>query len=377
MKVNLKRRNWNLRLAPGIILLLLACSKSPAQCNGSSLLCNKRYDQVAYLTTHNAFNSAEDNFALPNQTYNIATQLQDGVRALMIDVYDVSGVPTCYHGYAWLGSAPLLDYLGDIKTFLDDHPNEVVTIIFECYVSANAIESVVNQAGLMPYLYTHSPQSAWPTLQTMISDDTRLVIFSDKNDASSSQGWYHYVWDYAVETHFSVSNVNAFTCDYNRGNATNDLFILNHFVTTSLGTGSTTEASVANANPFFINRILQCQQEKNKFPNFPTVDFYELGNALDAVNQLNGVASVARQNSLPNPNLQLYPNPACDRLILSGSWLTTSGLSLFNTLGQEVTTRIRILNPTQVETELDISALEPGIYLLKAAAGSGKFLKVK
>ena len=43
---------------------------SYAQCNGSIDLCSKQYNEVAYLTTHNAFNSDEDGLSFPNQTYN-------------------------------------------------------------------------------------------------------------------------------------------------------------------------------------------------------------------------------------------------------------------------------------------------------------------
>ena len=59
---------------------------SYAQCNGSVNLCSKQYNEVAYLTTHNAFNSDEDGLLFPNQSNNIASQLNDGVRGLMIDV---------------------------------------------------------------------------------------------------------------------------------------------------------------------------------------------------------------------------------------------------------------------------------------------------
>ena len=282
------------------------------QCNGSTLLCNKKYNEVAYLTTHNAFNSDEDNFSLPNQNLNIATQLNDGVRGLMIDVYDVFGTPTVYHGTSILGSAPFLDYLIDIKSFLDAHPNEIITIILECYTTANEIEYELTQAGLMPFLYSHTLGNNWPTLQTMINSDERLVIFSDVDDANSNQGWYHYVWDHAVETHYTNHSQNDFSCNFNRGDSINDLFILNHFVTNSvLGTGDESQSAIVNANPYFINRVLQCQQEKNKFPNFITVDFYELGNCNDVVDQINGIiTSIDPEKTNLSEMIKIYPNPS-------------------------------------------------------------------
>ena len=268
---------------------------SYAQCNGSIDLCSKQYNEVAYLTTHNAFNSDEDGLLFPNQSNNIASQLNDGVRGLMIDVYDHFGTPTAYHSVFALGTIPLSDILNDIKTFLDNNPNEIVTIILECYVTANDIEDEINQSGLSSYLYTHN--TVWPTLQNMIDNDNRLVIFTDVDDASSSQNWYHYVWDYAVETHYSVATINDFTCDFNRGDPLNDLFILNHFITdATLGYGLYTESNNVNANPFFINRALDCQNQTNKFPNFVTVDYYELGGGLAVVDQLNGLTSTSSIN---------------------------------------------------------------------------------
>ena len=288
------------------LLLVISLQISHAQCNGSLDLCSKQYNEVAYLTTHNAFNSDQDGLLFPNQTYNIASQLNDGVRGLMIDVYnDLFGTPVVYHSIIALGYIPLSDIFNDIKIFLDNNPNEVITIILECYVTANDIEDEIKQSGLSNYLYTHN--TAWPTLQNMINNDNRLVIFSDVDDASNSQNWYHYVWEYAVETHYSVGNINDFTCDFNRGDPLNDLFIFNHFVTdASLAYGLYNESNDVNANPFFINRALNCQAQTNKFPNFVTVDYYELGDGLAVVDQLNGVTSTSSINiSEQNPERKL------------------------------------------------------------------------
>ena len=259
-----------------------------SQCNGSFQLCDKKYNEVAFLTTHNAFNSSEDNFQFPNQTYNILNQLNAGVRGLMIDVYDNNGTPIVYHSFSILGSIPLQDIFNDIKSFLDLNTNEIVTLILECYIDANSIENVLQQSLLNNYLYSKDSQSNWATLDEMINSNKRLIIFSDQNDASSSQSWYHYVWDYAVETHFSVSDINDFSCDYNRGDSINDLFIFNHFLTDDLfGYGLYNESLSVNSNPFFIDRVTSCWQSKNKFPNFLTVDFVELGDAQTVVNQIN------------------------------------------------------------------------------------------
>lgn len=274
-----------------LLLVFLALSfHGKSQCNGSQKLGNKKYNEVAYLTTHNAYNSASEGFTFPNQNLSISEQLAMGVRGFMLDVYDLKGTSTVYHAKKILGKAPFTSVLQDIKVFLDDNPNEVVTIILECYTMASEIEKDLKSIGLFNYLYAHT-NTQWPTLQEMIENNTRLVLFTDRKDAALEQNWYHYIWDHAIETHFTVHNVNDFNCDFNRGDSTKELFILNHFATKSLlGTGNKRASEVANTNPFFINRVLQCYHATQKFPNFITVDFVELGNAMEVVNEMNSIS---------------------------------------------------------------------------------------
>ncbi len=250
------------------------------QCNGSNDLCNKRYNEVAYLTTHNAFNSKQDRFLFPNQKSNIAEQLNNGVRALMIDVYDDNGSTVVYHAYKFLGSQPLSVYLNDIKYFLDNNPNEILTLILETYTSSNAIENEINKVGLLKYLHTQDVNSLWPKLQTMIDSNKRLVILSDKNDGNEKQSWYHYMWNFAVENKYGEIN-----CEFNRGSPENSLFIFNHFITSL--TGNKDNANKVNSFKYLMNHITNCKDLKNKFPNFITVDFYEIGESIDVVSKLN------------------------------------------------------------------------------------------
>ena len=84
--------------------------KSNSQCNGYESLCAKKYNEVAYLTTHNAYSSFEDGFYLLNQNLNISSQLSQGVRAFMLDVYSEDELLVLYHGVVDLGSALLRMY---------------------------------------------------------------------------------------------------------------------------------------------------------------------------------------------------------------------------------------------------------------------------
>ena len=330
-------RSMKLFLSAGITIFFLICNVSTlvAQCNGSNSLCSKRYNEVAYLTTHNSFNAADQGFVFPNQNFGITQQLNDGVRGLMIDVYDQGGNAVVYHGLSLLGTESFQNILIEIRTFLENNPNEIVTIILECYVTSSVIESELINSGLMSYLYEKPLGVEWDILGDMISNDKRLVIFSDVNDASFEQGWYHYAWDHCVETHFSVNSINDFTNDYNRGDATNDLFIFNHFVTNSItGTGLPNDAPSVNAYPFLMSRIQQHFSEYSKFPNFVTLDFYELGNGLEVVDSLNSPWNVLSTPEMGSATeIKIYPVPASDNLTIQCNKAKGTKIEIIDQLG--------------------------------------------
>ena len=359
-----------------ICLLILCRFKLIAQCNGFTELCSRKYNEVAYLTTHNAFNSAENNFSMPNQTYGITRQLNDGVRALMLDVYDMGGVPTVYHGSHYLGYVPLLTNLSEIKQFLDNNPNEVVSIIFESYATADAIEEVFIQAGLTTYLYTHDIYNEWPTLQEMINNNKRLIVFSDRDDADQGQLWYHYVWDFAVETHYSIHYADSFNCDFNRGDAQNPLFIFNHFITNNFGFGLAAEAEIINTLPFFYNRVIECQLEHNKFPNFITVDFYEKGHCIDVLNALNQVTASISDKVPLQGDIKIYPNPGSSEMIieLSSDNKFPYNYMLYNSNGKLIAEAQGLLSP---EIVLRLSEYAEGVYHLLCRDAKGKQITKK
>jgi hypothetical protein len=254
-------------------------------CNGSSSLCTRRYDQVAYATTHNAMSNGDEGWLLPNQQHGISRQLDDGIRALMLDTHYFGAgdeVDLC-HEYCELGREPLVSGLAKIKRFLDRRPNEIVSIIFEAYVDEADVEDAFDEAGLLDYLHEQPLDQPWPTLRELIAAGTRLVVFTDER---GEEPWHHYVWDYASETPFSFETPDDFTCAPNRGNPNNGLFILNHFLTQTVGRPEL--AQQVNYDPLFIDRALQCQAERNRLPNFVTVDFYDIGDVFFVTNALNG-----------------------------------------------------------------------------------------
>ena len=352
-----------------IIILLFSyglLSNTPilnAQSNAAGELSAKAYNQIAFLTTHNAFNNAEENFTYPNQDYSITRQLVDGVRALMLDVYEVSSERYEYHSFSALGKKPFVDDLIQIKQFLDNNPNEVITLILECYTSANNIETDLKSAGLHDYLFSKNADKTWPTIAEMISNGKRLVVFSDKNDATSSQSWYHYVWKYAVETSFEVTDVADFNYSFNRGNVGNTFFILNHFVVSkTLGVGSRNAAIQANTYTTLSERIKNSETKANKFPNFVVVDFYNLGDCVSVINEFNGLSNslVKVPDSL---NLKVYPVPTNGMLQveMSTDFTLPFTLNIFSSSGQKLTETIC----WQYKTQINLNRFNENNYYLQ------------
>lgn len=254
-------------------------------CNGHEALCDRRYDAVAYPTTHNAFSAWYEGFFFLNQWNGVAQQLADGVRAFMLDTwYWEDGVYLC-HADCNFGAKPLLEDLVALREFLEANPAEVVTLIFESYVSAADTRAVFEESRLLPYAYAHPAGAAWPTLRQMIDQGKRLVVLTDSG--GGSYPWYHPLFSLAWETHFSNTFPSDFSCARNRGSSSNPLFILNHFLTQN--TGAPNLARQVNFDPFFVERALQCREETGRQPNFVTVDFYDIGDLFDVVDVLNGV----------------------------------------------------------------------------------------
>ncbi len=256
----------------------------PTTCNGLEGLCAKRYDEVVYPTTHNAFCNDADGFLLPNQQHSVARQLEDGVRALMLDTYSMDGEVLLCHGYCTLGSSRLVDTLAVIREFLRCHPAEIVTIIFESYATTAETAAAFEASGAIEYVRAQPLGSPWPTLAEMIAADERLVVFTDAGGGELD--WYHGVWDYARETPYAASQPSELACSGGRGPATAGLLIFNHFLTNV--TGSPALAGMVNYDPYLSERIATCEAELAQEVNFVTVDFYDIGDLFPAVAAQNG-----------------------------------------------------------------------------------------
>jgi len=242
---------------------------------GSPDYCERPYNQLAQVCTHNAYSTEADGFLIPtpNQTYGLTRQLDDGVRCLMLDTYAWEDDLWLCHGICgeW-GARPLVEGLAEVAAWLDANPREVVTFILEAYISEDQTRGALEDSGLWPRVYHHGaePGSPWPTVGEMLDADQRLVVFTD--DGAANREW-HLDWAaYGFETPYDDP---TFTCADNRGDPTaydHQIFVLNHYTLCTLG-GCEENALVNNAYDFAYPRARQCWLENpdhNPFQQIPT-----------------------------------------------------------------------------------------------------------
>lgn len=258
-------------------------------CNGHAALCERRFDEVVFPCTHNAFAAREAGFqpVNANQNHPVAQQLADGVRCMMLDVSEDMGETVLCHGPCVFGRLDHAALLLEIAAFLADNPDEVLTIIYQDDVEQSAIVADLEDAELVASTYAHPPGDPWPTLAAMIDAGTRLVITAESGGPPPA--WYQHVWDLAWDTPYTWHAVEEFNCSLNRGSMSNDLFLINHWLSTEFDTPSEAGAKTVNTYEVLHGRATTCQTEVGRLPNFLAVDFYDHGDLFAVVDALNGV----------------------------------------------------------------------------------------
>jgi hypothetical protein len=185
-----------------------------------------------------------------------------------------------------LGRRRLLDGLCDITKFLDEHPGEVFSIIFEKYVQDADIDTVVRAAGFGDYVYTHPKGAPWPTLRQMIDANKRIVLFLETDGGTPAylhRGYTDEMWD----TPYSFAKKEDFTCALGRGNKANALFLVNHWLSNPLS--DIAFAREVNTTQVLGDRVARCTKEAGRVPTFVSVDFYEVGDLFGVVRTTNGL----------------------------------------------------------------------------------------
>lgn len=292
----------------------------PEVCNGHAELCDRRYDDVAQAASHNAMSSPDVVRVWPEHDSDITAQLDFGIRTLMVDtaywteidaehelstpdaplspdvtaaLFDtlgdrLSAHPGTYacHSTCALGARPLADLLGDVAQFLDENPDEVVTLILQDATSTVDTEAAFRDAGLEDDAFDGDTTEGWPTLRDLIERGQRLVVFSEQHGPPPA--WFRSAFATMNDTPHTVRDPGQFTCDLDRGPADASLFLLNHWVQREAPDRA--DAVVINQRSFIVERARRCAAERGHLPNFVAVDFFSIGDVLGAIDELNGVS---------------------------------------------------------------------------------------
>jgi hypothetical protein len=314
-----------------------------ANCNGYAELCDRPLNEVAFPAAHNAMSAAElPGWYQPNQRNDLRDQLDDGIRAFLIDShYGINrssgpvltdleregtskvlegvndqlgpeaaasfqqitarfanrgggGKPGSYfcHVVCELGSIEMVRTLGWFRDFLQSHPDEFVILFIEDKVSPSDTAAAFEKSGILPYAYIHKPNRGFPTLRELIESDKRLFVMAEVDAGGGAIPWYHQGFDLAMETPYTFHSPEDLegraSCVENRGGSGKPLFQLNHWVEKLPRSPST--ASRVNDFDFLVKRARTCRRLRaDALPNIVAVDYYDKGDVVEAAQAINGI----------------------------------------------------------------------------------------
>lgn len=292
-------------------------SGSAVACNNSPSLCNRPYNTITHMGAHDAAflrDSSTQNSIAGNQYKNATVALDAGLRLLQAQVHKSDNMlRLCHTSCQLLDAGPLQNWLAAINVWMAKNPNEVVTILLVNSDSASAqdIGAVFQRSGIAKYGYTPAATTAtgnWPTLQSMINQNTRLVSYITNAKYDSSVPYLLPEFNYVFETPFEVTGLDGFNCSLDRPKALgasgasavsqNYLGLVNHFKYQQLLAGvlvpDTDRLSIVNSPDTKVAgnlglHLKNCQNEWGARPNYVLVDFWNQENPLAAADALNAV----------------------------------------------------------------------------------------
>ncbi|QSZ36716.1 hypothetical protein DSL72_006599 [Monilinia vaccinii-corymbosi] len=218
--------------------LWVCASVTVAQvCNGYAELCGRKWSNVSQIGTHDSAFVGE--LPTQNQDIDVTAQLSAGVRFLQAQThYFVDELRLCHTSCWEEDSGPAVNYLSDIKKWLDANPNDVVTLLLTNgdYVPVGNFSAVMEASGLAGYAYTPPHQLAidqWPTLQEMITAGHRLVMFLDYDANTNVAPYILPEFSYFFETAYDTTDSTFSTCKLDRPPGSNGdglLPLINHYL---------------------------------------------------------------------------------------------------------------------------------------------------
>lgn len=165
----------------------------------------------------------------------------------------------CHTSCDMLNAGTLEDYLGDVTTWLRQHPYDVVTILIGNYdyVAPGNFTAPIENSGLMDFVFTPPaiPMGLddWPTLGSIILSGKRALVFMDYEANQTAYPWLMDEFSQMWETPFSPTD-RDFPCTVQRPpnlappDAKDRMYMANHNLNV--------EFNIANLNLLIPNTAL-------------------------------------------------------------------------------------------------------------------------
>ena len=197
----------------------------------------------------------------------------------------------------------LESYLTTIKDWLDasNNTNEVLTLLLVNGDDLDVSEfgSVFESVGLDTYAYAPTGTLAldeWPTLQELIDDGTRLVVFMDYEADTSVVPYILDEFTYFFETPYDTTDPSFPECSIDRpsgASATGRMYIVNHFLDLDILGIDIPDESVAattNSEESIDAQVAICLGLYDYAPVGVLVDYMDMGDVFAAQADMNNLS---------------------------------------------------------------------------------------
>jgi hypothetical protein len=277
-----------------IWLSFLACTASPPETSPSDSGTSSAtpvdpvrqlpLPQVPLAMAHNAMASEADGYLAPNQALPYEGQLELGVRGFMLDIHDEGQGPELCHNLCALGRAPLAEGLARFAAWLDDHPDELVVFVLQDEVDPPAIIDAFEATGLASRAVVPPKGAEWPSIDTLVSDGTQLLVTTERAHADVPPWYVHAYGGVAFDNDYAAQTVDDFDCEVLRGQAGSPFQLVNHFLTAP--TARPDLAEQANTYASLLDHVDRCEAHHDQPVSWLAVDFVSIGEVMAVVDTL-------------------------------------------------------------------------------------------
>ncbi|EEB89085.1 hypothetical protein MPER_12864 [Moniliophthora perniciosa FA553] len=267
-------------------------SKRATICNGRPELCSRAYGNTTFLGSHNSYAVSTDIFAVGrNQEVSVTVQLDLGVRFLQAQASSFrweGSLRFCHTSCILFDGGLVVDYLKKVKSWLDAHPNEVLTLLVtnpDDVSLRDVWKPAFDSSGITPLTYVPPTnpmkRGDWPTLGSLIDSGKRVIVFMDHGADGAGVDFILPQFKMIWEPPFSST-------DPNFPWLTPTLKV--NIIPIGDGVLVADRANAAKTNSIMANAGGCAPLAAGKAPNFVMLDWVNVGEGMKAVNMLNGFA---------------------------------------------------------------------------------------